>query len=88
MEKLAKKSSLDTTRTLVWASRLQRRPLRAPTLTRNAVLRVTSPFEGGSCLVSEDLQGLEFRFLGLREEGLGTLRLQGPGLGKGLADFW
>ena len=38
--------------------------------------------------MSEDLQGLEFRFLGLREEGLGTLRLQGPGLGKGLADFW
>ena len=57
-------------------------------MTRNALLPVTSPFEGGSCLVSEDLQGLGFKFLGLRKEGLRTLRLQGPGLGKGLADFW
>lgn len=75
MEKPAKRSYRDTTRTLVWVSRHPRRPLRVPTLTRSALLLVMSPFEGGSCLVSEDLWGLGFRFLDLREEGLGTLRL-------------
>ena len=45
LERLAKRSYLDTTRTPVWVSRHPRRPLRAPRLTKNALLLAMSPPE-------------------------------------------
>ena len=50
LEKLAKRSYLDTTRTSGWVSRCPRRPLRARTLTRNAPLPVIYPSVDIYCL--------------------------------------
>lgn len=50
LEKLARRSSHDTIKTSIWVSRCLRRPLRLPTLTRNAPLPAMSPSEGGLCL--------------------------------------
>ena len=53
LEKLARRSSCNTTKTSVWASRHPRRPSRATTSTRNALLLVMSPSEGRFCLVTK-----------------------------------
>lgn len=53
LEKLARRSSYDTTNTSFWASRHPRKPLRVTTLTRNALLLVMCPSKGRFCLVTK-----------------------------------
>ena len=53
LEKLARRSSHNTTKTSVWGSRHPRKPSTATTLTRNALLLVMAPSKGRFCLATK-----------------------------------